>query len=159
VKNGPDGERVVAIGDATAEALRYYVDKLRYEVRDGHGRQPLITSSYGRPSTSAIRNWTYQATQPCVRMDCPHDKMRTTCEWTRSSNASQCPSSRSPHEVRTGAITRMLNLSSKDRVEYRANTSEFQHYDMATEQQKLEHRDRATADELALDDEPTDSDK
>lgn len=156
LKNGPDGERVVAVDDAVIAALRAYVDDHRYDRRDNHGRQPFITSSYGRPSTSAVRNWTYQATQPCVRIDCPHDKQRATCEWTKSKAASQCPSSRSPHEVRTGAITRMLNHSTKDRVEYRANTSQFDHYDMATHQQKMELRDREVADTIALDTEDDD---
>ena len=86
------------------------------------------------------------------RTGCPHDKDRATCNWTSSNHASKCPSSRSPHEVRTGAITRMLNKSDKDNVGYRANTSAFRHYDMATEQQKMENRDRATADALAFDD-------
>lgn len=151
LKNGPDGERVVAISQSTSDALRAYADRNRYSNRDDYGRLPFITSAFGRPGTNAIRNWTYQATQPCVRTDCPHEKQRSTCRWTKSNHASKCPSSRSPHEVRTGAITRMLNRSTKDRVSFRANTSQFAHYDMADELQKLEHRDRDTADDLALD--------
>lgn len=151
LKNGPDGERVVAVSPAVADVLREYVDTTRYERRDDYGRQPLITSHYGRAGTNAIRNWCYLATQPCVRAPCPHDRKQPTCEYRDSNQASGCPSSRSPHQIRTGAITRMLNRSDKDRVEYRANTSEFDHYDMATEREKMELRDRDVADDLALD--------
>lgn len=151
LKNRSKSERIVAIDDATADALAAYANGDRYETRDDHGRDPFITSSFGRPSTGTIRNWTQLATQPCVRMECPHGKARPTCEWRASKQSSQCPSARSPHEVRTGAITRMLNHTTKERVSYRADTSQFEHYDVASQREKLENRDRAMADDIALD--------
>lgn len=151
LKNGEDGERAVAIPDETAAALRTYIDEYRTEVRDKNGRRPVFTTYHGRPSTDTVRCWTYQATQPCLRMDCPHGKQRDTCDWTKLKESSKCPSVRSPHEVRTGAITRMLNRTSKDRVEHRANTTQFDHYDMAAKKEKMEQRDRQVVPDIELD--------
>ncbi|QSG02499.1 XerD/XerC family integrase [Natranaeroarchaeum sulfidigenes] len=65
----------------------------------------MFSGRQGRPSEATIRAWTYQATQPCVHRNCPHDKKRATCDWTHRNHASKCPSSRSPHQIRTGSIT------------------------------------------------------
>jgi hypothetical protein len=47
----------------------------------------------------------YYGTVPCRAQDCPHGRERETCEWFASRSANKCPSSRSPHQVRTGSIT------------------------------------------------------
>lgn len=150
LKKNVDGERSVAIPRATAEVIQTYVEEHRVSRRDDHGRRPLFTSSQGRPSPDTIRNWAYLATQPCLRMDCPHEQERSTCEYVDHNRASQCPSSRSPHQIRTGAITRMLNRVPRDRVEHRANTHQWDHYDMAGENEKMEERDREVVRDLTL---------
>lgn len=154
LKNGQEGERAVALPPATSDAICHYVDHNRLEQRDENGRQPLFTSSRGRPATDTIRCWSYQATQPCLRTECPHDERRSRCDWTMLKHSSKCPSSRSPHQVRTGAITRMLNRLPKERVEHRANTSQFQHYDMAAKQEKMEQRDREFVPDIELEANP-----
>ncbi|MDB9264438.1 hypothetical protein PN424_17595, partial [Halorubrum ezzemoulense] len=38
-----------------------------------------------------------------------HNTQVVDCEYTEFKHASKCPSSRSPHRIRTGAVTWMLN--------------------------------------------------
>ena len=150
LKKAFSGERAVAIPQATANAVEAYVLEERDERRDDHGREPLVTSTHGRPSPNSIRNWTYLATVPCTRGPCPHDEDPDSCEYLSSTTASGCPSSRSPNQVRSGAITRMLHRTSKERVKYRAKTTQWEHYDHATQQQKMQHRDREVIDDIGL---------
>lgn len=109
LKNSFHGERAVAIPESTTRAIELFRSKHRYEVHDDHGRQPLLASRYGRPTENTVRVWCYMATQPCVRGSCPHGKEPSVCEWTERDAASKCPSSRSPHAIRTGSITWQLN--------------------------------------------------
>jgi len=150
LKKAGNGERVVALAHENVEALEHYINQNRHETRDQDGRQPLITSTYGRPSADTIRNWTYLATVPCTRTTCPHDRDPATCEYLESTTASGCPSSRSPNQVRSGAITRMLNHIPRDRVRYRAKTSQWDHYDQASHREKMEHRDREIVNDIDL---------
>ncbi|WP_239638600.1 hypothetical protein [Halorubrum saccharovorum] len=66
---------------------------------------------------------------------CPHDKDPDTCEWTRYVHLSKCPSSRSPHPIRTGSITWQLNQEIPpevaERVDATVKTIE-NHYDWAS---------------------------
>lgn len=109
LKNTVYGERTVAVPEPSMEAIREYIGKYRYDVRDDHGRQPLFASARGRPTGNTFRVWTYMATLPCTRGACPHGKEKPACEWTERDHASKCPSSRSPHQIRTGSITWQLN--------------------------------------------------
>jgi site-specific recombinase XerD len=152
LKKAFSGERTVAIPQASADAIGAYVHGNRYERRDDNGRVPLFTSTHGRPSPNTLRNWTYLATVPCTRGPCPHDKDPDSCEYLESTTASGCPSSRSPNQVRSGAITRMLHRTDKERVKYRAKTTQWEHYDHATERQKMEHRDREVLADIELED-------
>lgn len=124
LKNESNGERVVRLPERAIDVIGGYLDKHRYDVRDDYGRQPLLTSQIGRPSGNAVRAWMYLATVPCVHRECPHGNDPSNCEFLDYSKASQCPSSRSPHQVRTGAITWMLNEGvSIDTVAARASVS------------------------------------
>ncbi|MDR9380715.1 MAG: phage integrase N-terminal SAM-like domain-containing protein [Natronomonas sp.] len=161
LKNKLDGERDVAILPEVASALDAYIDEHRFDRHDEHGRAPLFTtrSAQGRLSPSAVRNWLYQATQPCWHTDnpCPHEKVRQHCEWTQSTKASQCPSARSPHAVRTGSITfhRDRGFDPQDTAE-RVNASLRtieKHYDKASRRDRMEKRRRPQLDKLSLDDE------
>jgi hypothetical protein len=154
LKKGVDTERTVALPQATVDAIQAYITAERFDVYDDEGRRPLLTSQNGRPGTDTIRNWSYQATQPCLYRDCPHGRQRASCEWTQASKASQCPSSRAPTAVKTGAITRMLNRGvDRDRIRYRAQTEQWENYDAASENERLEARDRGVVDEIDLDNE------
>jgi site-specific recombinase XerD len=135
LKNKRDGERAVALPPQTVDAIERYVEHHRYDVHDEHGRQPLLASSRGRPGSNTIRVWSYLATEPCLYQECPHGKQRESCQWTEYAHASKCPSSRSPHQIRTGTVTWLLNLGWPPQdVAERVNASKKtieQHYDKA----------------------------
>jgi len=167
LKNKLGGERPVALPRETADALDEYFRFQRYDVRDDHGRQPFLASSRGRPSPNTLRVWCYLATQPCLHGPCPHGKARDTCEWTEYSHSSKCPSSRSPHQVRTGAITWFLNLGwPPEDVAERANASVKtieEHYDKADPHERrrrlrhrMEQRRRPLVDDLEISEENDD---
>jgi site-specific recombinase XerD len=146
LKNGRDGERVVALPQPVVKVLEEFIDSERMDSHDDHGRSPLFTSSRGRPTTGTLRDWMYRVTQPCVYGPCPHDRERQSCEYREKAKLSGCPSSRSPHQVRTGSITWMLNRGDPaDVVSKRVNaTVEVieQHYDKEQEIEEMEQRRR-----------------
>jgi len=109
LKDGTEHERDVAVPKPVADALDFYIARERAEKRDSQGRDPLFTTRFGRPADSTIQTWSYLGTQPCVATACPHNRQRETCEFREKSHASKCPSSRAPHQVRTGSITWQLN--------------------------------------------------
>lgn len=147
LKNKRQGERPVGLPPETADAVQAYIDKYRHDSRDDAGRQPLLTSTRGRPSSNTIRLWSYLATLPCSYGLCPHGKDPETCEWTAYAHASKCPSSRSPHQIRTGTITWLLNhgwppQDVAERVNATKQTIE-EHYDKATPEERRQRlRDR-----------------
>ncbi|KDE56702.1 integrase [Halostagnicola sp. A56] len=109
LKDGTEHERNVVVSEDVAEVLDLYIARERTEIRDENGRKPLFTTLQGRASEATIRGWSYLATIPCLDVECPHGNRRPTCEFTERSDVSKCPSSRSPHAVRTGSITWQLN--------------------------------------------------
>jgi len=111
LKNQGDGERPVALSDEIGELLREYIEVSRPKVEDDHGRKPLFSSrkGSGRMSKGAIRSRFNIVTQPCRYGTCPHDRDQDTCEALEHGYESRCPSSRSPHRIRTGAITNHRN--------------------------------------------------
>lgn len=155
LKNGRAGERPVGIPPRVVKVLNQYVARERIDKRDEHGRKPLFSCRQARPSTSTIRCWTYMATQPCVYERCPHGKEREKCQYRHRNYSSQCPSSRSPHQVRTGSITWQLNCGMPiEDVAERVNSSPEvirRHYDVATGDEKLEERRRKFMDSLSID--------
>lgn len=164
LKNKILGERPVEIPQETADVLSEYVHGDRHDVRDDHGRQPLLASTRGRPSTNTLRVWSYLAVQPCLFFDCPHGRGRESCEFTDYTHASKCPSSRSPHRIRTGAITHLLNIGwppedVAERVNSSIGTIE-QHYDKAAPEERfrrLRERMESRRRSLINDLDPTDS--
>lgn len=155
LKNGHDGERAVGLTGYVCDVLDAYIDGDRRDVHDEHGKRPLITSTRGRASKNAVRGWMYLATQPCVHSDCPHGKERESCEWVDYTKGSRCPSSRSPHQVRTGSITWQLNREMPiEAVAKRVNTSVRvlkRHYDQPTDLEEFEERRRHHIDRLGFD--------
>ena len=147
LKNNRQGERPVGIPDETARVVSEYIDGDRYDVHDENGRQPLISSERGRPHENTVRVWCYGATQPCVAGGCPHDRDPSICEWREHKQLSKCPSSRSPHKIRTGSITWQLNQGLPpevvaERVDATVKTIET-HYDWASQEDRWRrYRDR-----------------
>ncbi|WP_435332863.1 tyrosine-type recombinase/integrase [Haloarchaeobius sp. TZWWS8] len=147
LKNKEDGERIVGIPPAVCEALDVYISRERTDKRDDHGRQPLFAARQGRPSFSTLRAWSYLATQPCLHSPCPHGRERPRCEYVSRNGASKCPSSRSPHRIRTGSITEQLNRGfDVQKVSTRVNATPQvlrDHYDVADQDEEFEQRRRA----------------
>ncbi|QOS10415.1 XerC/D-like integrase [Haloferax gibbonsii] len=156
LKNDARGERAVSLPDRAVEVIDGYIEKNRFDVRDDYGREPLLTSQRGRPSRNAIRTWMYLGTIPCLHAECPHGNNPDSCEYIDYSKASQCPSSRSPHQVRTGAITWMRNNGVPvDVVSARANASVSvieKHYDKPDYIEEMEKRRRPHLDKLDFED-------
>lgn len=110
LKNKLEGERPVAVTDDVAELVEAYVQANRVPRDADGGRRPLFTTEKGetaRVSGSSIRREIYILTQPCRYGDCPHDRDPADCEATEHGYESRCPSSRSPHPIRTGRITHL----------------------------------------------------
>jgi hypothetical protein len=137
-----------------------YLAGERHDVYDDYGREPLLASTVGRPSTNAVRAWTYLATVPCLYTECPHGNERATCEYVDYNHASKCPSSRSPHQVRTGSITWQRNRGvPADVVSRRVNSSVRvieEHYDKPNEIEEMEKRRRQFLDRLDFDGQDSD---
>lgn len=145
LKNGEKATRWNAISEYDAQVIEDYVDGPRIEATDDEGREPLITTNHGRPTTSTLRNAVYATTRPCwYGQPCPHDEDPDTCEYTAFDQASKCPSSRSPHDLRSGSLTRhLLEDTPRDVVQERMNVSSKvldQHYDRRTARERMEQR-------------------
>lgn len=161
LKNKSRGERYVGISQDVVDALETYIERERSDKRDEFGRRPLFCARQGRPSWTTLRAWSYRSTQPCVYGPCPHGEDPAVCEFRERNHASKCPSSRSPHHLRTGSITWQLNQGLPvEVVAARVNASpriirEF--YDAASQLEEFEER-RSTASEL-LEEPPSDDDE
>jgi integrase len=153
LKNGEDGERWVYLGPRWYQIVDDYLSNPdRYDLEDDHGRRPLVTSWEGRPTGDTIYKWVNKATHPCRLGPCPHDRDPDDCEALGSDGyASKCPSARSPHAIRRGAITHHLNQStSPETVSERMDVSLdvlYQHYDARTPREKMEVRKRNLPDQ------------
>lgn len=155
LKNGVDGERAVGISDDVADALRGYIDGPRPRVTDQYGRQPLFASTHGRIAENTVRTTAYYGTVPCRYRECPHGHEQATCDFFEVTGAVECPSSRSPHQIRSGSITWQLNRGiPADVVAERVNASVAiieAHYDQADTVTKYEQRRKHHLDKLASD--------
>lgn len=145
LKNQERGERWVALRAYTANVLDDYIVGPRIETRDEFDREPLLTTAQGRVSKSCIQNTVYKLTRPCNYGDCPHDEYDPeTCDATRQEKASTCPSSRSPHDVRSGSITaHLLDDVPVEVVSGRMDVTQDvldRHYDKRSEREKMEQR-------------------
>lgn len=109
LKNGYAGERPVNLKPWVGNILGDYIRVNRVDRTEESGRRPLLTTDqgkYARISKSGIRNRIYRLTQPCrFGGDCPHEREIESCDARGAGYESQCPSSRSPHRIRTGSIT------------------------------------------------------
>jgi site-specific recombinase XerD len=145
LKNDTASERWVFLGPEWFQVVDEYVETNRFDVRDDHGREPLLTSRQGRLSEGAIRDTVYRATHPCLMGGCPHDRDIDECPATGATNhASKCPSGRSPHAIRRGAITaHLLDDVPPDVVSDRMDVSLdvlYRHYDARKQGEKMNQR-------------------
>lgn len=147
LKNGEDGNRMVYLGPDWFNVLVAYRDHPdRQEVVDDYGRKPLFTTSRGtRPTGDTIYKWVMRALHPCTYGECPHDRTPSSCEARGyGAKLAQCPSARSPHAVRRGAITYHLQEdTTPEVVSERMDVSLevlYEHYDARTEREKMEVR-------------------
>jgi site-specific recombinase XerD len=154
LKNGLAGERPVAVPPAVSDVVETYREHYRQDTHDDHGRQPLLTTRNGRMGENTVRRVMYAATFPCHYQDCPHGRERETCEYTEHNQQSKCPSSRSPHQVRTGSITWQRDLGfPPEVVAERVNASVEviqRHYDKASQRERLERRRRPYVERMDL---------
>ncbi|WP_224268354.1 integrase [Haloprofundus salinisoli] len=154
LKNKARGERDVSIKPRVASVLQDYIDgPHRNRVTDDHGRDPLLTTRYGRPSTTTIRTWVYKWTRPCaIGQKCPDDRDLDECEATYRQHASKCPYSVSSHPVRAGSITAYRDAGTpRDVVSDRGDVSEKileKHYDRASNRQRMRRREQFIPDNL-----------
>jgi integrase len=143
LKNGKSGERPVVITDELAGLLAEYIGHNRLDRTDDAGREPLVTSDYGRLSRTPYRRVVYQTTAPCFRDE--------PCPDCVDNPEKKCPEAVSPHAVRRGSITHYLTEDvPTEVVSDRMNVSRDvldQHYDRRSEEVKLEQR-RGYLDEI-----------
>lgn len=112
LKNGDDATRWVYLGPRWFQVLDDYVSNPdRVEAIDEYGREPLFTTQRGtRPDGTTLYKWVIRALHPCEYAECPLGRKPSDCEArTRDNVPARCPSSRSPHAIRQGAITNHLN--------------------------------------------------
>ncbi|MFA9516337.1 tyrosine-type recombinase/integrase [Halopenitus sp. H-Gu1] len=145
LKNQEAGTRWNRISGSTAAYIEDYIEYHRDDVTDDHGRHPLITTEYGRPTGNTLRVSLYRVTRPCWRGEpCPHDRNVDECDATHLDHASKCPSSRSPHDVRSGRVTYYRREDVPRRiVKDRLNASEDildRHYDRRSDREQAEQR-------------------
>ena len=145
LKNQEKGTRWNRISEKAAHFISDYIEYHRHDVTDEYGRDPLITTEYGRPAGNTFRTSLYRITRPCWRgAECPHDRDLDECDATHLDKASRCPSSRSPHDVRSGRVTYYRREDVPRRVvKDRLNASEDildRHYDRRTDREQAEQR-------------------
>lgn len=146
LKNETDGEAQVTLAPAVGDVLDDYIEANRHDVVDEHGRQPLLTTSHGRPAKSTLRRYVYKWTRPCqVDQSCPHGKTPETCDAAQNANsASKCESSRSPHALRHSHLTELRRSGVPiEVIETRCDVSREileKHYDERSEEEKRQRR-------------------
>lgn len=144
------GERNVNVPDIVLEVIEDWLDHPERPddpVAEG-GRRPLFPNhdGNGRRCKQFLRNLTYAVTRPCkYGAECPHDRDPNECAAARAINeAYDCPSSTTPHPVRSGAITRMRDNDVPKRiVRDEVDASEGvidRHYDDGDEDERAEIR-------------------
>ena len=98
-------------------------------------RRSLVADAAAQFEFGPLSARVLNVVSPLAEVLCPHTKRRATCEWTDYNHASNCPLNRSPHQVRSGAITWMLNKGMPiGEVSDKVNATEDvirEHYDKA----------------------------
>jgi site-specific recombinase XerD len=143
LKNGEAGERWVYLGPRWYQIVEDYVNNPdRPDVEDEHGREPLITTRYGRIHPTTLTDNCYRMTRPCQYGECPVGREPEECRGTQ--HPEYCPEKRGPHAFRRAAISyHLLEKAKPDAVSERCDVSLktlYRHYDIRTEREKMEVR-------------------
>jgi len=153
LKNREWSERDVGLRDEVAQVVQDYIDGPRVETEDEYGRVPLLTTNQGRIALGTIKQDMYCVTRPCTYgWECPHDRDPNECEAMNNDQSSKCPSSRSPHKIRTGSVTAHLDAGTPkavlgDRVDMTEDTMDI-HYDKAGKRERMMRRREYLPEEL-----------
>lgn len=145
LKNGQEGERMIALSAEVCRVIEDWRDHHRHDVTDDHGRSPLLTSRNGRMNRSSIRDAVYMVTRPCYfGGECPKGRDPDDCEGGSYGGYSKCPVNVSPHDIRRGSITHFLTEDVPEKVvSDRMNVGQDvldKHYDKRDEEVKVEQR-------------------
>lgn len=145
LKNDAASERFNRVSREVAQVIQDYIDGPRADAVDEYNRNPLVTTAQGRASPTTIRETVYKWTRPCVLgQSCPHERDVETCDATYYKQASKCPSSRSPHDLRKARVTKYRNDGvSRAVVSDRLDAVEKildKHYDRASKRKRAERR-------------------
>lgn len=146
IKNGPRGERRVGVSSGVCTVVDDYLEHQRSDVTDDYGREPLLATVQGRIAKSTIRRYVYKRSRPCaIGRECPHNRDSDECEAAVDPDqASGCPSSVTPHPIRRGYITHLLQAGVPvDVISDRCNVSPKVielHYDVRSEEDKMQQR-------------------
>ncbi|WP_227738889.1 hypothetical protein [Halorientalis pallida] len=130
LKNGEEGERLVALTAETCRVIDDWMDHDRHDVIDDYGREPMLTTENGRTQASSIRDAVYFVTRPCFcGGGCP---------------IGRDPSNASPHDICRGSITHHSSEDVpekvvSDRMDVGMDVLD-KHYDKRSEQVKKEQR-------------------
>jgi len=142
LKNGEQGESEIHLTQPVAEVFQDYVDRNRIDTTTENGREPFLTSRFGRLSKSTCRKYVYQYSRPCVVDDeCPHDRDIDSCQAAGTTGkAWKCPSSKPPYALRHGYVTWKRSDGVPDQfISGRCDVSPEildKHYDERTESEK-----------------------
>lgn len=148
LKNDEGGEGQIGLSETVAQVFKDYVEKNRIEITTEAGREPFLSSRYGRLAKSTMRKYLYKWSRPCaIKEECPHDRDIESCEAANSTDvASKCPSSRPPYGLRHGYISQKRQEGVPGQVlSDRCDVSEEvieKHYDERDDEQKREFRQR-----------------
>lgn len=106
LKNKGRSERELALSTATCNTLNDYIEYRRVETTDEYAREPLLSMPNGRIAAPTIRTYINKWTAPCnMDRECPHERNPNDCVAAQNVGNMNCPSKRSPHDVRRGYIT------------------------------------------------------
>jgi integrase len=145
LKNGEESERELNLHPWAVSLVDDYLNENRQDVTDDFGREPLLTTNYGRPARTTLRRHITAVTRPCFYSnECPVDRTIETCKANGWEEANQCPETVKPHSIRRSSITAWLDDGhSKELVSDRMDVSTDvldEHYDQRTEEQKRKLR-------------------
>jgi hypothetical protein len=117
LKNGEEGERLVALTAETCRVIDDWIDHNRHDVTDDYGREPMLTTETGRMRASSIRYGVYFVTRSCFYGgDCPVSRDLDECEATDYGHYSKCPSNVSRNDIRRGSTPHHLSEDMPEKV-------------------------------------------
>lgn len=148
LKNGVKSERELALSPAICDALDDYIAYRRIDTTDEYGRDPLLSTPNGRIAGATIRTYINKWTAPChLDGECPHGRYPPECIAAQDIGNMDCPSKRSPHDVRRGYITHLRRRGVPKEIvsgEVDASVAVIEkHYDKTTKAEQRKVRSAA----------------